>query len=140
MTDESQHTTAESGATDQPTDNVQTEPETTDGDERPDTVEQRVEDHQAVLDGLQEHLGDDGDGIGPVATRWGVLTAGGLLGLLGFGAGSVSANAAVQGPTDNVARAQTSDSSGWQSGGTHGRSRVCHSRLHHRNRCLGGVR
>ena len=62
MTDESQHTTAESGATDRPTDNVQTEPETTDGDERHDTVEQRVEDHQAVLDGLQEHLGDDGDG------------------------------------------------------------------------------
>ena len=41
---EPQHTTAEPGATDRSTDTVQTEPETTDGDERPDTVEQRVED------------------------------------------------------------------------------------------------
>jgi hypothetical protein len=139
MKDEPQHTTAEPGATDRPTDTVQTEPETAD-DARLDEVEQRVEDHQTIPDGLQENLGSDRDGIGSVTTRWGVLTAGGLLGPLGFGAGSASADGAVQGPTDSVARAQTSDSSGWQPDGTHGRSRVCNSRLHRRNRRPGGVR
>jgi hypothetical protein len=51
MTDEPQHTSDNAIATDQ-TDDAQTESETGNGEARLDAVEQRVEDHQAVLDGL----------------------------------------------------------------------------------------
>jgi hypothetical protein len=93
MADDPQQTTDELGTSDQ-TDDAQTENEN--ADVRLDTFERRVEDHQANLDGLKDHLGGDGDGLGPVSTRRGVLTAGGVLGLLGLGAGTASADASGQ--------------------------------------------
>jgi hypothetical protein len=89
MSDESQTTTDGTE-----TQTAQSQRET--GEQRLDEVEQRIEDHQAVIDGLKEHLGGDGDGFGPVATRRGVLTAGGVLGLLGLGAGTASADPSGQ--------------------------------------------
>jgi hypothetical protein len=71
-------------------------------EERLEAVEAKVERQQTVLGGLKARLhGEDGEGIGPVVTRRGILTAGSLLGLLGLGVGSTSADASGQIGTSN---------------------------------------